>query len=362
MPQSSISSLSAPPPQTVRDTISVWAWAVYFARRFWVRFKATFGFPIDVDKNFFSADAAWRLLRGRLPPGVKITVVGRSDGAGMQTMSKISGLNFAAAYGATYVHTPFHWVDHGQDGEIQARSWETFLNLGEGELSASDPRLQVVDYSDYFFGRATLTPSTVLRFQQCYWPGRQAPETYHAILPRLREKLRYAPRADMTGPLKIAVHVRRGDVSAKANRSRYTGNSVIVTSVKQVIGALNLWNLPFEICVHSQGDPNGFQAFRDLGCALSLDADAQWTMRQLIEADILVMSKSSFSFTSALVNAGVKIYEPWVHDPLPEWIVRRRDGSFDERKFLERLGALINGDGRQNLAAGAELPAEAQAE
>jgi hypothetical protein len=331
-------------PNQPSAAIPAWAWFVYFLRNGWVRFKAAFGLPIDVDKNFYAADAAWRLQRGLLPKGVKITVAGRSDGGGMQAMSRISGLNFAAAFGATYVHTPFLFVEHGQDGEVQARLWEAFLNAGEGEPAIADYQGEVVDYSDYFLRRAKLTDNTVLRFQQCYWPAKQNPATYYRIIPRLRQKLRFEPRKPNSGPLKIAVHVRRGDVSADVNNERFTDNSKVLAAVRQVVGALNVADLPFQITLHSQGDPEGFAQFVELGCALSLDADALWTLRQLMEADILVMSKSSFSFTAALVNAGVKLYEPWLHPPLPDWIVRRRDGSFDRRRFLDRLGVLMNGD------------------
>lgn len=325
------------------DPISAGSWAIYFARLGWVRFKAAFSLPIDVDKNFYAADAGWRLKRGVLPKGVKITVAGRSDGGGMQALSRISGLNFAATFGATYVHTPFLYVEHGDDGIVHGKVWETFLNLGEGELAIGEGDYEVVDYVDYYFGRAKLTDRTVLRFQQCYWPGKQAPATYYRILPRLREKLRFSPRPPDAGPLVVAVHVRRGDVAANRNNDQFTDNARIVAAVKQLIGALDRLGLPRRIVIHSQGDPAAFAEFRDMGCELSLDAEALWTLRQLMEADVLVMSKSSFSFISALANVGVKLYEPWLQNPLPDWIVRRSDGRFDERRVEARLAALFKG-------------------
>jgi hypothetical protein len=338
----------------IRDPIPALSWGVYFLRYGWVRFKAAFGLPIDVDKNFYAADAAWRLVHGLLPRGVKITVAGRSDGAGMQTVSRISGLNFAAAFGATYVHTPFFFVEHGRDGEALAQAWDAFLNLGEGEIGINDEPFEIVDYPDYFFGRAKLTSATVLRFQQCYWPGKQAPATYYNIVPRLREKLRFEPTTPQSRPLQVAIHVRRGDVSASANNSRFTDTSRVLKSVRQVAHVLNDLNLPYRMCIHSQGDSKEFAEFQELGCELSLDADALWTMRRLIEADVLVMSKSSFSFTAALSNAGVKLCEPWLHTPLPDWIVRRPDGGFDERRFRERLDAFLQHD----RAARAAQPSE----
>ncbi len=74
----------------VMSNISYLHWIEYFLRLAWVRFKAAFGLPIDVDKNFYPADAAWRRKTGRLPKGIGITVNGRNDGLGMQAMSRKS--------------------------------------------------------------------------------------------------------------------------------------------------------------------------------------------------------------------------------------------------------------------------------
>ena len=64
----------------------------------------------------------------------------------------------------------------------------------------------------------------------------------------------------------------------------------------------------------------------------------------LVEADVLVMAKSSFSYIAAILNAGVKIYEPNFDPPQSTWVVRSRDGSFDKLRLRERLDAYLGAD------------------
>jgi hypothetical protein len=96
-------------------------------------------------------------------------------------------------------------------------------------------------------------------------------------------------------------------------------------------------NVTFSIDLFSQGQASEFADFTALECRLHLDADAVWTMRRLIESDLLVMSKSSFSYVAALINRGVRIYEPTFNPPLSDWIVQRKDGSFDRDLTRARL-------------------------
>jgi hypothetical protein len=95
------------------------------------------------------------------------------------------------------------------------------------------------------------------------------------------------------------------------------------------------------VSLHSQGAAVDFAGLEALGAQLCLDVDAVWTMRQLIEADILIMSKSSFSYVAALVSDGIKLYEPFWHSPLSAWIERGSDGGFDAKAFKQQLEQLI---------------------
>ena len=134
--------------------------------------------------------------------------------------------------------------------------------------------------------------------------------------------------------------MRRGDVTP-AHRERFTPTAAMLATTRRVGALLERHAQEHAIELYSQGTPDEFAEFRASGVELFLNVDAVWTMSQLIEADVLIMSRSSFSYVAALISDGVKLYEPFWHSPLKEWITRNQQGGFDEREFQAQLAELI---------------------
>jgi hypothetical protein len=300
-------------------------------RYFWYKFKLLIRQNVNVDKNFFVGDAAVRFANGTLPKGTRITCGGRTDGLGMQALARMSGMNFAKAFGATYVDTPFRRMGHAP-GEMAdwLKSWEDLFNFGAGEERINSGNYKVINYPEYLANENILEENVVLRFQQCYWLNRRYPDTFNAVASSFRDKIGLSPYRDANDEIAVAVHIRRGDVSAKKNASRFTPNSKILKSIACLEQISRNLNRKFVFSVYSQGNPSDFAEFAEIGCQLHIDSDAIWTMRKLVEADMLIMSKSSFSFVAAVINRGVKVYEHSFNPPLSDWIAKRPDGSFDQ--------------------------------
>jgi hypothetical protein len=72
-----------------------------------------------------------------------------------------------------------------------------------------------------------------------------------------------------------------------------------------------------------------------------LNADPIWSMQEAIEADILIVAKSSFSYVAALISDGIKIHEEGGYPPLSNWIMRGPNGEFDSAAFDHQLQRLI---------------------
>ena len=308
------------------------------ARYWWYRLKVLLGQNVNVDKNFFASDAAMRLSKGILPKGTRITCTGRSDGVGMQALARMSGINFAKAFGATYVDTPFQYLDHAP-GEMSAwiGVWEDLFKFDKTHERADSGKYKIIDYPDYLLNDHQINENVVLRFQQCYWLNRHYPDTFAAVKDEFQQQYGFPKHPGDDGRLTVAVHIRRGDVGTHVNSLRFTPNDKILATINCVKELAATLNVKCAIEIFSQGDPREFAEFSNRGCGLNLDSDAVWTMRKLIEADLLVMSKSSFSYVAALFNRGVKIYEPTFNPPLSEWIVKRGDGSFDQDLAKDKL-------------------------
>ena len=307
-------------------------------RAFWYRLKLVTRQNVGVDKNFFAGDAAIRLSTGILPHGVRITCEGRRDGIGMQGLSRISGINFARAFGATYVHIPLNIVGHATcDMETWARSWDNLFNFDRHGERYDPERHVLVDYGDYIQGKHSLCDRTVLRFQQCWWLNRQYPDSFTKILGPLQDHFHSEQRRTITSHVSVALHVRRGDVGSAANFSRYTPNKKILRTINCLRQSAHASGVSCSIDLHSQGEASEFSIFAEQGCHLHLDEDALVTMRSLATADVLIMSKSSFSYVAALLNRGIKLYEPTFNPPMSDWITIQRDGTFNCDLMMMRI-------------------------
>jgi hypothetical protein len=78
-------------------------------------------------------------------------------------------------------------------------------------------------------------------------------------------------------------------------------------------------------------------------------------LRKLATADVLVMSRSSFSYVGAILNkTGIVMYHPFWHSALSSWLTVDADGHFDRSRFDERLEK--HRGSPEDLRTGASLP------
>ena len=304
----------------------------------------------------------------RLRPIRKITCTGLpSEGAGSQALMVMNAINFARSFGLNYAHTPFTQIRHAeQPMEEWVSAWEKLFNLGAGEAVCDVGRRDAVNFS-YNFTNLDLCFGWRCR-------GDQLADHFKTIIPEFRHKyyLNAAPRT--SDDLSVAVHVRRGDVSA-ADPGYFTSNQTILRTVTAVKSILDTHKVNYRISAYSQGKSADFEDLSEAGVELFLDADAVWTMQKLIEADILIMAKGCFSYYAGLISDGIKIFEPelllgddflpsWKWRSVPptqSWIPSRSDGSFDGVAFERQLLTIIRAKTtaarqRHQLAASDQKP------
>jgi hypothetical protein len=301
--------------------------------------KRIIGKPIYFSQdNIFFRDYVQYLFGFR--PGPKITSRGwsKTEGLGSQARLTMCAINFARVFGLTYVHTPFSEITHAdRPMESWVKAWEEEFNLGAGEIPAECDDHQILDFAQFFRRYRyldTVFDITSKDFQRKYYMNKH---------PRINPQLT------------VGVHVRRGDVKGQRSAldtflpGQWTELTTISTTVKQLKNILDKNNVNYRVQVFSEGSRSEFRELEHLGVELFLNADALWTMRELIEADILVMAKSLFSYVAALISDGIKLYEPWTgdigghpsHPPLKNWLVRLPEGGFDERLFVIQLEAMM---------------------
>jgi hypothetical protein len=224
-------------------------------------------------------------------------------------------------------------------------AWEKLFNLGAGEV-ARIGRHEVVNYS-YNWRHLEL----------CFgWRGRreQLTHSFKALIPEFRRKYYLHNSARVTDEVTVAVHIRRGDVSAP-NHPYFTSTEVILKTVAAVKSILDTHTIRYSIRIYSQGNIADFAELSPLGVEFFLDADPIWTMQELIEADVLIMANGFFSYYAALISDGIRIFQSQAIPsgtrqpgwevmrtcPMDEWLPRQADGSIDLAAFERQLFLLM---------------------
>lgn len=261
-----------------------------------------------------------------------------SEGPGSQALSVMSTITFARAHRLDYLHAPFTAIS-GADRPMAewAAAWEAVFNLGAGEASYDAARRGVFKVGD------------CLVYVYLEFGGSEERKTlehcFKTLIPEFRRKY-YLNKSPRTSDLvTVAVNIRRGEVSAHQHSSMYTSSEKIVQLARTLKAILDSQGVAFSLRVYGQGTNAEFAELFPLGAEFFLNADPIWTFQELVEADILIVSKSCFSHYAGLICDGIKIFEePLKRMPataLEDWLPCQSDGSLDRAAFERRLSKLL---------------------
>ena len=246
-----------------------------------------------------------------------ITCAGKTDGGGAQVHAVLSVQAFCRCFGLTYAHTPFTQIEHTSGPQEVAR-WEETFALGTGHPQASDMGLPVVPLKTYARRPALWFQRVIVALPHAHDYTDHVGEAYNW----LRARSAKSPRGER---MRIAIHLRRGDVSANQHADRYTADDKILELIDLLQSSLQQISPRPEFHLYSQGSPAAFEAYAQRGCHMHLDNDALNDLLAMSQADILVIAKSSFSYVAGLLNQGLVIYEPFWHPPQKKWLQRDHD-------------------------------------
>jgi hypothetical protein len=205
-------------------------------------------------------------------------------------------------------------------------AWERLFNLGYGE-AMSDGEL-----FDFGHNLNDILPIFAISDITNFYP------MLRTTIPEFRRKYycNKFPRKNET--LTIVVQVRRREVTS--SHPMWTSTSFIVGTIAKVRAILDAHKFKYKIIIFSQED---IAELYSPETQIYVNADPIWTMQEAIEADILIMAKSTFSFVSALLSDGIKIYERFSRPPLNDWVIRGPDDEFDHTGFERQLITLRGG-------------------
>ncbi len=276
-------------------------------------------------------------------------------GIGHQMANWIAGYWFAQQFQLSFAHIPF-----------SSGKWEALLGFGEDEIKAEDLirnqsyRKVSLPLFDEFNARELEQVSKIIAsyadkkvvfvFEQDqfyldqFGVISQIQQKFYRAATRQHDKLIFSEQY-----FNIAIHVRRGDIVAgqtsdgNTNLTMRWQNSSYFENVLASVLRIKEFQKPVKIHVFSQGQREEFAAFEKLGdVAYCLDMGPHESFLHMVRADLLITSKSSFSYKPALLSKGIKVCPQNFWHGYPEgadWILANDEGLLDEvaiRK-LERL-------------------------
>jgi hypothetical protein len=262
-------------------------------------------------------------------------------GIGHQMANWIAGYWFAKQFQLPFAHIPF-----------SSSNWESFLGFGEGEITVAallqkgykKVRLPLFDefneveialqkkiIASYSNQKVVFVAEQDQGYTDQFGVMEVIKEKFHTAPPRKLDQLIFDSKN-----FNIAIHVRRGDiVIGQDNQNpnlllRWQENNYFEKVLFTVLENLKT-EKPIAIYLFSQGETTDFPEFRKFdNLHFCLEMNAQDSFLHMVNADLVITSKSSFSYKPALLSNGIKVCPQnfWHRYPQTEdWIMVDDEGN-----------------------------------
>lgn len=252
----------------------------------------------------------------------------KTDGLGGQYQRIIGIIALANKYNAEYVHTQITEMEHIPDKQY-IQVIDDYFQIKNNWKSVDQYNydttiiMEEVDEKTILYIKDECIKKSINILIKIHLPRRivdNDPTMYTNTMNKLRsiKQTLLVPYFN-SKKQNIAIHIRRGDVTTTENAFRYTPIHYFKTIVENLIQTIPNNN----ICIFSEitnDNSDEFDVFKKYPSVnVIADADVITTMEHLIQADILVMCKSSFSYIAGLYNKNTVIYMDFWHPPMPNW-------------------------------------------
>jgi len=220
----------------------------------------------------------------------------RTDGFGAQFQTIIGSFIYAQVHGLEFCYTPFEKMEHDYENDpdfLEKKEkligWKDHFPPLKDTAVAKSPQ-EIVYFMDHVqWNRQPLAVEALEKIKDIFWKGKHEPMKC------------------------IAVHIRRKNI----HDSRDMGTQVPDAYFLKWIGEMKKDYPDLPVHIYSQGKAENFQAFQSFH--LYLNESVEDTFTDLVQAQVLMTSPSSFSYSAALLSRGTVYFHPFWHQPLPHW-------------------------------------------
>jgi hypothetical protein len=149
-------------------------------------------------------------------------------------------------------------------------------------------------------------------------------------------------RREKSGPFRIAIHVRRGELPLIAPE-RMLPNEYYLAVAQKVRGILEDLKVDYRFELYTEVASQNVKAnkLEEFGAipnvTIFINSDPIKPIEKMATADVVIISHSSYSYFASLLNVnGTIIYHPFWSRPLSDWVISDDLGNFSKQKFLEQ--------------------------
>ena len=257
-----------------------------------------------------------------------------SEGGGSHAVLTMTVIDFARTLGLDYVHTPFIEIHHAdRPREAWLAAWEGLFNFGVGEGRAEDTDRDVFSITPINFDPIRSLFGDLRPYNE--HDTHVVPQFSVEVVGEFRRKYYSNKAPHRNAKLTVGVHIRRFN-AGDDNLSYVASFSRMGRTLAGVRAVLAEQRIDYVVRIFSQGHVSEFPETFLAGSELLLDADPIRSLEELIEADVLLSSRGSFSYVAGVLCDGIVICEPF-YPPQRDWLVCDPDGAFDADAFARRL-------------------------
>jgi hypothetical protein len=262
-----------------------------------------------------------------------ITYSKQTDGMGAQYQRIIGIICLAMKYDCRYLHSRITQMEHlPQPCCEYLNNIEDFFQI-HNHFAGMDDRMSfdsIIDLDRNIteailleYKNMAASKNILLTIHHAYSMFDKNTQLYEIGMPFLNsiKKNIELPEYHIPG-VKIAIHIRRGDVSSHMNAERY----VPLYHFQKIINALSILHKNAHFFIFTEISPENASEFIDfqnanknISLKMMTDMNILTTLEYLIKADVLVMSKSSFSYVAGLYNQNTVFYMDFWHAKLDRW-------------------------------------------
>ena len=224
----------------------------------------------------------------------------RDDGFAAQYQNILFTMVFCELNGDNFIYRPFNKIAHNYNNVPNfVRDKENFINLinsFETTIQANKSKIEYRDVNNRVSYNVVESYINML--------------AHSRLFEKAKSLLNEGKKSKFDKSIKnIAVHIRRSnphDIGSYA----YSDNQKFLDIIEEIRK-----NTPEDKLIHiySQGDIKDFEIFRSGDTIFHLNEKTEDTFYDLVCSDVLVCSKSSFSYTAGLLSMAKVYYIPFWH-------------------------------------------------